>query len=106
MHDALVIAIPTLTIIFAALLNRNDIHALRGELQTFRGEVREEFQRFRDEVRSDSQSLRSEVHDEFQSSRNEVRADLKTVNDNVIGMRERIAKLEERTGVKSATTLK
>lgn len=124
MHDALTIAIPTLTVIFAALLNRNDVQALRGELHAFRIEIRGDMDQLRIEIRGDMDQLRTEIRGDMDQLRTEIRgeldtfrteiradmqnlrlemkSDLKDVSNNLILVRERLAKVEQRVGVTSA----
>lgn len=78
----LTIAVPTLAVIFAALLNRNDVQSLRSK-------VRLEFQTFRAEV---------------QTFRTEVREDLRGLREESAATRERIARIEERIGIKAAAS--
>jgi hypothetical protein len=93
MHDALTIAVPTLAVVFAALLNRSDLQSFRGEFQTFRAETREEFQAVRAEFREEFQAIRAEFHED----QRELRAES-------VAIRERLARIEERIGIKSAAS--
>jgi hypothetical protein len=54
MQDAFTIAVPTLAVLFAALLNRSDLQSLRSEF-------RAELQAVRAEFREDHNSLRAEI---------------------------------------------
>ncbi len=91
MHDALTIAVPTLAVVFAALLHRSDLQSFRSEFHTFRSEVREELQAVRTEFRADFQALRAEFREDPASLRAES-----------IAIRDRLTRIEERIGIKSA----
>jgi hypothetical protein len=93
MHDALTIAVPTLSVVFAARLNRADLQGLRSEFHTFRVEVREQFQ-----------AVRAMSHEELVAVRAEAREDSRSLRSEILSIRERFARIEERIGIQSAAS--
>ncbi len=73
MHDLLVIAIPTLTVMFGILLNQQEFTAIRSELRTEIG------------------SLRTEMHGEIGSLRKEMIALRDSIHHDMVSLYERVA---------------
>ena len=61
MHDLLVIAIPTLAVMFGILLNRQDATAIRSEMIALRDSTRSEMTALRDSIHRDMISLHERV---------------------------------------------
>lgn len=76
MHDLLVIAIPTLAVMFGILLNRQDATAIRAEVKSEIGQLRSEM----GQLRSEMISLRDSIHRDM------------------VGLHERITTVESKQG--------
>ncbi len=61
MHDLLVIAIPTVAVMFGILLNRQDATSIRSELKGEIGSLRSEMVALRDSIHRDMIALHERV---------------------------------------------
>jgi hypothetical protein len=61
MHDLLVVAIPTIAVLFGILLNRQDATSIRSELKSEIGQLRSEMIALRDSIHRDMISFHERV---------------------------------------------
>ncbi len=61
MHDLLVIAIPTLAVMFGILLNRQDATSIRAEVKTEIAQLRSEMIALRDSIHRDMVAIHERV---------------------------------------------
>jgi len=80
MHDLLIVAIPTLTVLFGILLNRHDVVSLRADMK------------------GDNASLRSEVKSEINQLRSEIIALRDQIHRDMISLHKRVAVIETKHG--------
>jgi hypothetical protein len=104
MNEALMIGVPLVVIIAGILLNRQDVHALRGEMQALRGEMQAGFERQDSKMqaaldRQDSKMQASieRLDSKMQAGFDLLHSDLREF-DRTIGQHDsRLDTLEERT---------
>ena len=76
---------------------RHDIHTLRRDMGTLRGEMRDEMDSLRGEMRDEMGTLRGEMHDEIGTLRGEMRDDIGTfrgeMRDDISALRDVIGTL-------------
>ena len=73
---------------------RQDIRALRSEIDGLRSEMRSEIDGLRNEMRSEIDGLRNEMRSEIGGLRNEMRSEIGGLRSEMNELRDRVARIE------------